>query len=107
MTNNLDAHLKDLEERLFDPAIRGSRGELAKLLSADFREIGSSGRIFDFEEIVTALAEPDDEAVRSLEDFSLHGGRRYRPCDLPRNTRPTRQTDGQDIQKLALATRRR
>ncbi|MDE1992838.1 MAG: DUF4440 domain-containing protein [Rhizobiaceae bacterium] len=73
MTDSLDVHLKELEQRLFDPAIRSSREELTKLLSVDFREIGSSGRIFGFEEIVAALAEPETEAVRSLEDFTLQG----------------------------------
>ncbi|HEY0123397.1 MAG TPA: nuclear transport factor 2 family protein [Rhizobium sp.] len=64
------AHLKDLEERLFDPAVRGSRPALAELLSADFREIGSSGQIFDLEDILTQLpANPEDIALRTLEDF--------------------------------------
>jgi hypothetical protein len=67
---DLQAHLKDLEERLFDPAVRGSRQALAELLSTDFREIGSSGRLFDLEDILTRLpTDPENIASRTLEDF--------------------------------------
>jgi len=67
---DLQAHLKDLEERLFDPAVRGSRQALAELLSTDFREIGSSGRLFDLEDILTRLpTDPDIIASRTFEDF--------------------------------------
>ncbi|AYG60393.1 DUF4440 domain-containing protein [Rhizobium jaguaris] len=68
--DDLQARLKDLEERLFDPAVRGSRQMLADLLSADFREIGSSGRLFDLEDVLTRLpVDPEDIALRALEDF--------------------------------------
>ena len=67
---DLQAHLKDLEERLFDPAVRGSRQALAELLSTDFREIGSSGLLFDLEDILTRLpTDPENIASRTLEDF--------------------------------------
>lgn len=69
--DELHAHLKDLEERLFDPAVRGSRQALAELLSPDFREIGSSGRLFDFETVVASLTtDPNNIALRELDDFN-------------------------------------
>ncbi|MFT4184585.1 MAG: DUF4440 domain-containing protein [Rhizobium sp.] len=68
--DDLHAHLQDLEERLFDPAVRGSRQALTELLSPDFREIGSSGRLFDFETVVTSLpTDPDNIALRELDHF--------------------------------------
>jgi hypothetical protein len=68
--DDLHAHLKELEERLFDPAVRGSRQALAELLCPEFREIGSSGRLFDLEDILTSLpTDPEDIALRTLEDF--------------------------------------
>ncbi|MDL2405537.1 DUF4440 domain-containing protein [Rhizobium calliandrae] len=68
--DDLHAQLKDLEERLFEPAVRGSRQMLVELLSADFREIGSSGRLFDLADVLTELAaDPENIASRTLEDF--------------------------------------
>ncbi|HEX8047259.1 DUF4440 domain-containing protein [Rhizobium sp.] len=70
--DDLRAHLKDLEERLFDPAVRGSRQALAELLCTEFREIGSSGRLFDLEDILTSLpTDPENTALRTLEDFNV------------------------------------
>ncbi|MDL2399270.1 DUF4440 domain-containing protein [Rhizobium mayense] len=68
--DDLQAHLKDLEERLFDPTVRGSRQMLVELLSAEFREIGSSGRLVDLEDVLTGLpADPENIASRTLGDF--------------------------------------
>ncbi|MEZ2220341.1 DUF4440 domain-containing protein [Rhizobium sp. RCC_161_2] len=68
--DDLHAHLKELEERLFNPAVRGSRQALAELLCPEFREIGSSGRLFDLEDIMTQLpTDPQNIALRTLEDF--------------------------------------
>jgi hypothetical protein len=41
----LEEHLKELEERLLTREVRESKEELAKLLSNEFFEIGSSGRM--------------------------------------------------------------
>jgi hypothetical protein len=69
---DLRAHLRGLEERLFDQMVRNSRASLEALLSPEFREIGSSGRLNAFEEIVAALlAEPADRTSRTLTDFEI------------------------------------
>ncbi|MGO7206536.1 DUF4440 domain-containing protein, partial [Rhizobium ruizarguesonis] len=47
--DDLAAHLKELEEKLFEPSVRASREMLTALLSRDFREIGSSGRLYTFD----------------------------------------------------------
>ncbi|MBB3136440.1 hypothetical protein FHS26_004195 [Rhizobium pisi] len=53
--DDLTAHLKELEEKLFEPSVRASREMLTALLSRDFREIGSSGRLYTFDVVVSAL----------------------------------------------------
>ena len=53
--DDLAAHLKELEEKLFEPSVRASREMLTALLSRDFREIGSSGRLYTFDVIVPEL----------------------------------------------------
>ncbi|MBY3255984.1 DUF4440 domain-containing protein [Rhizobium laguerreae] len=53
--DDLAAHLKELEEKLFDPSVRASREMLTTLLSRDFREIGSSGRLYTFGVILPSL----------------------------------------------------
>jgi hypothetical protein len=43
-----DALIKELEEKLLDPKVRGSREELEKLISPQFIEYGSSGKIYNY-----------------------------------------------------------
>jgi hypothetical protein len=70
--DDLITHLKNLEERLFQPNVRRSRPELELLLSSDFREIGRSGRHYVFDEIVEALLnETDAGDVAKADHFQL------------------------------------
>lgn len=43
--NYLKEHIRQLEEKLLNPEIRSSRGELKKILADDFFEFGSSGKV--------------------------------------------------------------
>jgi hypothetical protein len=43
-----DTLAKDLEEKLLSPKIRGDRKELERLISEDFIEYGSSGKIYNY-----------------------------------------------------------
>ncbi|HBF80089.1 MAG TPA: DUF4440 domain-containing protein [Streptomyces sp.] len=52
------------ELRLLDPVVRASAELLATMLHPDFREIGTSGRLWDRETIIAALTAPDPEAPR-------------------------------------------
>jgi hypothetical protein len=56
--------LFNLEQTLHNPNTRNSRSELEKLLSDDFVEFGTSGRIYTRKEIITALA---DEPASKIE----------------------------------------
>lgn len=64
-------HLTQLEEQLFDPAVRSSRAALEALLAPDFREIGSSGRLFGFEDIISALLTEEPVMSRTLHNLRL------------------------------------
>ncbi|MET9595875.1 nuclear transport factor 2 family protein [Streptomyces sp. NPDC006516] len=47
------------ELRLLDPVVRSSADVLAALLHPDFREIGTSGRLWERRTIIAALTAPD------------------------------------------------
>jgi len=61
-----------LEERLLDPRIRRSRSEIEALLADDFVEFGGSGRVFDRDAVIAALAE------ESGIEFTVHDFRTTR-----------------------------
>jgi hypothetical protein len=67
----LVTHLRNLELKLFDPAVRSSRRALEALLSPQFQEIGSSGRLHGFAEIVDALLSEELVISRELSGFRL------------------------------------
>jgi hypothetical protein len=62
------AELRVLEERLAMPAATESRETLAQLLTSDFTEFGSSGRIYDFDTTLEALIPTGRPGVK-FEDF--------------------------------------
>ena len=62
--------LRDLEERLLDPSVRASPDEVATLLADEFIEFGSSGRIYDKQQIIRHLQEEQGEAQLTLAEFS-------------------------------------
>jgi len=68
--DELKNHIRQLEENLLKPEVRSSRNELKKVLSDDFFEIGSSGRLlYRGEEI----AEEGIGIVKmKLSEFELH-----------------------------------
>ncbi|HTC76805.1 MAG TPA: nuclear transport factor 2 family protein [Edaphobacter sp.] len=53
---DLAAHLFDLEQQLLQPSTRRDPTALTSLLAKDFREFGSSGRIYSRQQIIDALA---------------------------------------------------
>lgn len=62
---DIEQHLKELELELLRPDVRRSPELLSSLLAEDFREFGSSGRIFGRNEIVQVLQ------TESLSQFSI------------------------------------
>jgi hypothetical protein len=64
----LEDHLRQLEERLLQPNARKSAEEVSELLASEFIEFGSSGRIFDKQQIIASL-QIEPKVRRSLVDF--------------------------------------
>jgi len=65
---SIEAHLRALEEELLQPAVRKTASRLDALLADDFREFGSSGRVFDKHDIIDSLRS-EFPARRSLTNF--------------------------------------
>ncbi|MGI4831223.1 MAG: DUF4440 domain-containing protein [Janthinobacterium lividum] len=72
---NVADTLRDLEQELFKVSVRTDAVRVADLLAEEFREFGSSGRMFTKAEIIEALR---DEALRdevpaaiTMQDFRL------------------------------------
>jgi hypothetical protein len=55
-SQDLAAHLFCLEQQLLGPSIRFDAAALTSLLTENFREFGSSGRIYTRQQIIDALA---------------------------------------------------
>ncbi|WP_263384313.1 nuclear transport factor 2 family protein [Granulicella arctica] len=65
---DLEVLLRFLEEQLLDPATRSNSEAVAALLADDFREFGSSGRIYTKQQIIEELAAESPRQI-SLTDF--------------------------------------
>ena len=64
--------LRRLEEQLLKPEIRHLPDQVGDMLSADFVEFGSSGGVFNKQQVIEALEQegPPDPSIRlSLVDF--------------------------------------
>ena len=71
--NDLAAHLRELEERLHDPKVRGCAFLTGELLDEDFSEFGSSGQAYGRAETIAAMVTEAGQAgppVRS-ENYQL------------------------------------
>ena len=68
----LEQALRALEERLLDPAIRGSANQVDLLLADEFVEFGSSGHIYDKPAVMEALQlDPGFDGRRTIGDFRV------------------------------------
>lgn len=68
VSDSIPAHLCSREEALLDPEVRRDRIRVDELLSRDFVEFGSSGRIWSRDQILDLLGTEAYEPVRA-EDF--------------------------------------
>lgn len=64
----VEQQLCELEERLLQPGVRGSAGDVGALLAEDFVEFGISGRVFDKRQTLENLRS-ESPVRRSLTDF--------------------------------------
>ena len=67
----LCTHLEALENELLTASSRSSRRALERLLSPAFVEYGSSGRVYDREQVMSALAGEAAPLRHVIEDFEL------------------------------------
>jgi hypothetical protein len=65
---SIEAHLRTLEEELLQPDVRKTATRLDALLAEGFIEFGSSGRVFDKQDIIDSLGS-ESPTRRSLTDF--------------------------------------
>jgi len=68
---NTSDQLRQLEERLLDPAIRRNPTLVAPLLADDFIEFGASGRVFDKASILEDLKNEPPRPASRLTDFAI------------------------------------
>jgi hypothetical protein len=73
MLNSMNTadQLRQLEERLLDPAVRRNPALVAPLLSDDFIEFGASGRVFDKASILEDLKNETPRPASLLTDFAI------------------------------------
>jgi len=65
---NIETELSDLEEKLLTADFRRNREAVAALLAEDFREFGSSGRVWNKQEILDQL-ETETRFEAEIEGF--------------------------------------
>jgi hypothetical protein len=65
------ARLLALERQLMDPVFRKDRGAVSSLLAEDFREFGSSGRVWSREAILDLLEAEPSQLAPQVEDFRI------------------------------------
>ncbi|MGW0791148.1 nuclear transport factor 2 family protein [Streptomyces sp. NPDC002911] len=63
----------DGELRLLDPVVRASADVMATLLHADFREIGTSGRLWERDTIIAMLTAPETPCPGPLTASRMRG----------------------------------
>jgi hypothetical protein len=68
-SQNLTAHLFHLEQQLLEPSTRRDPVALTSLLAEDFREFGSSGRIYTRQQIIDALAVESPHTITLSDPF--------------------------------------
>ena len=66
--DELSAHLRACEEALLDQAVRRNHQQVAELLTEDFLEFGSSGKVWARDQILELL-EAEDYHPLAMEDF--------------------------------------
>lgn len=63
--------LQSLDEQLLDPQLRRKPERVAALLAEDFREFGSSGRVFDKTQIMQELLQETGYTRPTIANFEM------------------------------------
>jgi hypothetical protein len=63
--------LRELEESLLQPSVRATADQVAMLLADEFTEFGSSGRVYDKQQVIVALQQEHGQGSKlTITDFS-------------------------------------
>ena len=68
---SIEEQIRLLETRLLEPSVRASGVELDALISDEFVEFGRSGRVYDKQAILSALAEDPGSTAPAIADFRV------------------------------------
>ncbi|HET7541691.1 MAG TPA: DUF4440 domain-containing protein [Polyangiaceae bacterium] len=68
--SSLVDEIRDCEEQLLTPAIRASQDELERLVSDQFVEYGSSGRVYDKQAVIAQMLSAPNISV-AVSDFRV------------------------------------
>lgn len=71
LKDDLAAFLYNQEIKLLDREFRKSFDQINSILSEDFIEIGSSGRIYNKRQIIDALSEESPDYIYKLENYRI------------------------------------
>lgn len=93
-------HLRELELELLDPVVRGNQRRLNELLSDEFMEFGSSGRVYDKKMLVDMLVH-ERHAKVAVRDFAL----REIAADVALVSYRTVGSAGQEARRSSIWTR--
>ena len=96
------ALFRELEEQLLRPDVRSSVEKVAHLLADEFVEIGSSGRVFDKQQIIEALESEESEGqspAQTADEFTVRSIAENVALVTYRTVRWTSIT-GQEVQTL-------
>lgn len=94
------AHFHELETSLLRPEVRASRDALSKLLANDFVEFGSSGRVYDRDQVIDGLVQESSapQVERTAYEFSVRWLNEMAVLVTYRVSR--RMPDGEEFQTL-------
>jgi hypothetical protein len=94
------AHFHELETSLLRPEVRASRDALSKLLAKDFVEFGSSGRVYDRDQVIDGLVQEGSapQVKRTAYEFSVRWLGEVAVLVTYRASR--RMPDGEEFQTL-------
>ena len=68
---DIEEHLRDLEEMVASLEVRSSPQELGPLIAHDIVEFGKSGRIYDKKRALAVFTNDDPQAGHSIEVFAV------------------------------------
>ena len=68
---NIKQIIQALEEKLLDKKVRSSRTELEKIISKEFIEFGSSGKIFSYSDTINSLLTDNEEFKYNIIEMNV------------------------------------